>query len=379
MIVVKGETEYMPFIKNTLKYSLIATGVIIVLATIAAYSVARKNFPGKDWFDALITIPIAIPGVVLGLGYLTLFGNTKTPSMNKQIELITLIIFMIIIGMLLMARKTPFGMTINELYYPKEVVKYRSEDFAKNAIFSLVSLNIFHITLVIINNLYGKSDYEYSIAIMMEWSLLTTLVIMSLGLIAALIIKQGETPYRQLLERFLSTPFSVPGIILGLMLLKLLGNTTSIGTWEIKWLTLNPFIFVPTILVFSYTIRKFPFTVRSVFSGLQQTDEVLEEAALNLGAGRLRTLFEITVPMIIMNVVAGALVSLVYCLTEVSTSLILISDTGTGTMTYKMAIESGDAIPVLCAMGVMLMVVQAVTLVVTNKLLQGRAEAMTGI
>ncbi|MHA1912034.1 MAG: ABC transporter permease, partial [Candidatus Kariarchaeaceae archaeon] len=185
-IVVKGDTEYMPFIKNTLKYSLIATGVIIVLATIAAYSVARKNFPGKDWFDALITIPIAIPGVVLGLGYLTLFGNTDTTKI--------------------------FGM-------------------------------------------------------------------------------------------------------------------------EVKWLTLNPFIFVPTILIFSYTIRKFPFTVRSVFSGLQQTDEVLEEAALNLGAGRLRTLFEITVPMIIMNVVAGALVSLVYCLTEVSTTLILVSDSGSGTMT----------------------------------------------
>ena len=44
-----------------------------------------------------------------------------------------------------------------------------------------------------------------------------------------------------------------------------------------------------------------------------------------------------------------------------------------------MAIESGDTIPVLCAMGVMLMCVQAITLVVTNKLLQGRAEAMTGI
>jgi hypothetical protein len=44
-----------------------------------------------------------------------------------------------------------------------------------------------------------------------------------------------------------------------------------------------------------------------------------------------------------------------------------------------MFIESGDAIPVLCAMGVMLMVVQVITLVVTNKLLQGRAEGMTGI
>ena len=231
-IVFNGQTEYMPYIKNTVKYSLIATGLIIVLATIAAYSVARRNFPGKDWFDALITIPIAIPGVVLGLGYLILFGD---------------------------------------------------------------------------------------------------------------------------------------------------GEMFKIGSWEIEWLTLNPFIYAPTILVISYTIRKFPFTVRSVFSGLQQTDEVLEEAAMNLGAGRIKTLFEITVPLIIMNVIAGALVSLVYCLTEVSTSLLLIDSTRYGTMTYKMAIESGDTIPVLCAMGVMLMCVQAITLVVTNKLLQGRAEAMTGI
>ena len=63
-IVVKGQTDYLPFIRNTLKYSLLATAVIVVLATIAAYSVARRSFPGKDWFDALITIPIAIPTVV---------------------------------------------------------------------------------------------------------------------------------------------------------------------------------------------------------------------------------------------------------------------------------------------------------------------------
>ena len=79
-----------------------------------------------------------------------------------------------------------------------------------------------------------------------------------------------------------------------------------------------------------------------------------------------------------MNIIGGALVSLVYNMSEVSTTLILVSDTSNGTITWKMAQETGK-IAELAAMGVFLMVLQVISLLVTNVLLKNRADAISGI
>ena len=49
----------------------------------------------------------------------------------------------------------------------------------------------------------------------------------------------------------------------------------------------------------------------------------LEEAAQNLGASRLRTLFQITFPLILANLVAGGILCFAFAMLEVSDSLIL--------------------------------------------------------
>ena len=155
------------------------------------------------------------------------------------------------------------------------------------------------------------------------------------------------------------------------------GNSEGFSVGDL-FFTLNPIVAPSVLLVISYTIRKFPFTVRAVYAGLQQTDEVLEESAINLGASKSRVLWEIIIPLIIMNIIGGALVSLVYNMSEVSTTLILVSDTSNGTITWKMAQETGK-IAELAAMGVFLMVLQVISLLVTNVLLKNRADAISGI
>ncbi len=222
------ENGFGQFIYNTIVYSFTATVLIVILATLAGYVANRKKFWGQTLFDTLVTIPIAIPGVVLGIGYFRMFGNSE-------------------------------GFSIGDLFF-----------------------------------------------------------------------------------------------------------------------TLNPIVAPSVLLVISYTIRKFPFTVRAVYAGLQQTDEVLEESAINLGASKSRVLWEIIIPLIIMNIIGGALVSLVYNMSEVSTTLILVSDTSNGTITWKMAQETGK-IAELAAMGVFLMVLQVISLLVTNVLLKNRADAISGI
>ncbi|MHA1416274.1 MAG: ABC transporter permease subunit [Candidatus Heimdallarchaeaceae archaeon] len=241
LIFVSSQYNIPSFVRNTLLYSFAATILIVILGSLAAYVVSRKEFKGKAAFDSLVTVPIAIPGIVLALGYYRTFdwGTIFTNNPN--------------------------------------------------------SFNLF------MNKLVVKAH-------------------------------------------------------------------------------LDPFVGIAyVLLVLSYTIRKFPFTVRAAYAGLQQMDKVLEESSFNLGAGRMKTFAKITVPMISLNVFAGSLVSFLYCLSEVSTTVFLITSELGGTLTWMMANQVNARFQIFCALGVILMFLQILSLVFTNIILGSRTEAITGV
>lgn len=98
----------------------------------------------------------------------------------------------------------------------------------------------------------------------------------------------------------------------------------AIMTQEGKLLrALNPVKDPLPILVIAYSVRRLPCVVRSAAAGFQQTSVTLEEAAQNLGCLPLRTLMKITVPLIMANLLAGALLAFSFAMLEVSGSLIL--------------------------------------------------------
>lgn len=77
------------------------------------------------------------------------------------------------------------------------------------------------------------------------------------------------------------------------------------------------------LLIIAYAVRRLPYMTRSALSGLQQIAPVLEEAAENLGASRLRVLRTVTLPLIAANLIAGCILTFAFALLEVSDSLML--------------------------------------------------------
>jgi molybdate transport system permease protein len=59
----------------SLRVALVATLVALPLAVWAAYVLARKTFPGKQLFNALVHLPLVLPPVVTGYLLLVLFGQ----------------------------------------------------------------------------------------------------------------------------------------------------------------------------------------------------------------------------------------------------------------------------------------------------------------
>ena len=68
------------FVLNTLLYTLLAAGLDIVLGAAIAYLLLRSRVAGKNLLDAIATMPLAIPGVVLAVGYLRVFHGWDFPG-----------------------------------------------------------------------------------------------------------------------------------------------------------------------------------------------------------------------------------------------------------------------------------------------------------
>ncbi len=60
----------MTSIINTMKVGVVTALIGGVLAFAIGYTVTRTNAPAKRWIDIIATIPVAIPGLVIGVAYL---------------------------------------------------------------------------------------------------------------------------------------------------------------------------------------------------------------------------------------------------------------------------------------------------------------------
>ncbi len=65
----------LPSIRNSVAYSLGAVAINLVLAVWIGYVLVRKKFVGRGLLDAVVMLPLALPGVVLAFGYLNCFAD----------------------------------------------------------------------------------------------------------------------------------------------------------------------------------------------------------------------------------------------------------------------------------------------------------------
>ncbi len=74
-----------PFISNTLLYAGLAAAIDVVLGTAIAYIVWRTGIQGRKWLDFIAMGAVAVPGVVLGIGYLRTFVEFNVPIIDKPL------------------------------------------------------------------------------------------------------------------------------------------------------------------------------------------------------------------------------------------------------------------------------------------------------
>jgi len=72
-------------IGNTLLYCVLAAGLDVLIGTAIAYLILRTTLPARRWLDYLASAALAIPGLVLAIGYLRLFRGVDLPFTDSPV------------------------------------------------------------------------------------------------------------------------------------------------------------------------------------------------------------------------------------------------------------------------------------------------------
>ena len=177
-----------------------------------------------------------------------------------------------------------------------------------------------------VDKLLGRSIANTTI---MGFSALAIIIIIAV-LIAYLVVRRSSV-VNNAIDTISMLPYIMPGAVIGLALLLAFAK--------------KPFALGGTmaIMILALVIRRLPYTIRSATATLMQISMSIEEAAISLGASKLKTFARITVPMMANGIMSGAILSWVAIVTELSSSIILYNNkTITLTMSTYVAISRGN-------------------------------------
>ncbi len=81
-------------IRNSLLLSASSTAIVIVIGVVLGYLFVRRKNPLLEWFDSLVMLPLAVPGIVLAFGYVACFRSWGIGSftLNPQVNPFPLLI-----------------------------------------------------------------------------------------------------------------------------------------------------------------------------------------------------------------------------------------------------------------------------------------------
>lgn len=170
---------------------------------------------------------------------------------------------------------------------------------------------------------WGSQEFTSAIWISTYLAVLASGISLALGFSAAFVIDRFAFPGRAIFQSLLLSPIVIPIVVLGLALLYLL-SSLRIGQSLAG-------------LLIGHILVSLPYVVRALLNGLSLFNTTLEEAALNLGASPLRAVTRVTVPMLMPNLVAGAIFAFVTSFGNITLSVFL---SGASTVTLPVRIFS---------------------------------------
>ena len=158
------------------------------------------------------------------------------------------------------------------------------------------------------------------------YGIIAIVIIVILGMFIAYISTRRKSWITNLIDTITMFPYIIPGSVLGITLLLAFNK--------------KPMVLSGTcvIIIIAYVVRRLPYTLRSSAAILYQISPSMEEASISLGCSPVKTFFKVTAVMMLPGVFAGAILSWITVINELSASVILYTG-GTKTLSVSIYTE----------------------------------------
>lgn len=349
-------------ILDTTFLSALATPVAGIAGMVIAYLVVRKKFSGKEALDFASNLGGAVPGTILGIGYIIAFIQAPMP--------VVIIVYVMLAYYLIAPTARSFvaraAVLLAGSLLGMGVLFLSLDDKARQPLLA----NTW------IKKLEGLPMLEAQTWLMLLAGILLVIALCSLFLVEKksqratflllvfmalyLLSRQFIGDYTQpilvwgrglggdfapriaaSLVKWINLLFQPPTAILGFTYIALgaflVGGfsarvrtpiviaLTVVGCAITFWGTPLALVGSPYIILAAYAVRSLPASVRAGVASLQQIDPAIEEASTNLGADASRTFRKVTLPLIVPAFVAGLIFSFARHMTSLSAIIFLSS------------------------------------------------------
>ena len=156
---------------------------------------------------------------------------------------------------------------------------------------------------------FEVESFRESFALSMFLAVFGTITALILGVPAAYALSRYNIPYGETIKTAVAAPIIVPGIIVGLALL--------------RYLVVPLNLTITLALFLAHTALVLPYAVRVVSSSLNNLRSDMEEAAVLLGCSRIGAFIRVVLPNIQSGVLAAFILGFVTSFNQVPVSLFL--------------------------------------------------------
>lgn len=383
MVMTRGVEAVL----DTTFLSVLATPFAAFLGMVIAWLVVRKNFSGKEVLDFSSNLGGAIPGTILGIGFILVF-NKPSLALAIIVYAILAIFFVLVVG-----RDARERLIILFLGTSIGVLLMRMESAQAHYL-----LGGLYLILALILFLNGKDRFSGA-----ALSVLLGIYVMSANW--AITLAKPIADFSRSIERgfwsnaifqfsdhikvLLQPPPSLLAIFLlfaGILLAQRLKHPLARLIGGILALIIpcamsfieTPFALVggAYIIVAAFIVRSLPASVRAGVASLQQIDPSIEEASNILGGDAQYTFRKVTLPLILPALVAGLIFSFTRHMTSLSAIIFLVSAKWRIVTASILSEWEQGGVSIAAAYSTLIIVIVLIAIailnIITNRLLRGR-------
>ena len=330
-------TRGVEAILDTTFLSAVATPLAAMLGMVAAFLIVRKNFSGKEVLDFGSNLGGAVPGTILGIGFILAFNKGQVIMSSVLYAILALFFAFFAVSRrrsqaILLILGTGLGLAIHFLFPTAKLNPLLY-------IFAAVYLALAALSLA-----FREKRNAIVFAAIAAYLAMYNFVDKIAAPVAAASRQMEGGFWKNALAQFsdyIKTPFQLSPVLLGMTLLLVSALLVRSMNPRLRLpvgilaLALPCVLFyhdlplaltgTPYIILAAFIVRSLPASVRAGIAALQQIDPSIEEASQILGADAQYTFRKVTLPLILPALLAGLIFSFTRHMTSLSAIIFLVT------------------------------------------------------